>query len=449
MATPPLVSLIATLQAALTPPTQAAAQLPDAADLQFERTLSRKLRKDLDTQATQLIALVQQLLVWSEAGDQANRSNQEIDPELISDGVYSDVVARVETLLEHADAEIEKHITPSRGISKAVGDKGADFVAPARTNLSAAERKQKRDDERNNGKPPLARELLYADLPKPQLLFDERLLIPCVPLPLDPTTSLTEADVANEKIWSPVLRKKLHAKDSKKEWKVIEDVAPPAPRPAPVTPQEISRAERELLYPPPPHRNRSRYAHPYADELSSLVPPPSYYDRPPTPAANSPTSFADVSFKFVDTAELFDEMMAHIRATGLEVGGKKELAVDLEHHDFRSWGGITSLIQVCPSFSFSFLQFLTRSTPQLSTRTKDFVIDVINPTIRSRVEELNEFFADSEWMKVFHGANSDIIWLQRDFGLYIIGLFDTYHATHILSQSSFSVFVEDCETDSW
>lgn len=35
-------------------------------------------------------------------------------------------------------------------------------------------------------------------------------------------------------------------------------------------------------------------------------------------------------------------------------------------------------------------------------------------------------------MQVFHGANSDIIWLQRDFGLYIVGLFDTYHATKLL-----------------
>ena len=365
MATPPLSSLIATLQAALTAPTQAAAQLPDAADLQFERTLSRKLRKDLDNQATQLIGLVQQLLVWTEVGDQAKKSIQGIDAELVSDGVYGDVVARVETLLEHADAEIEKYISPSRGASKAIGDKGADFVAPARVNLSAAERKQKRDDERNNGKPPLARELLYAELPKPQLLFDERLLIPRIPLPLDPTTSLAEADVANEPIWTPVLRKKLHARDSNAEWKLVENVAPPAPRPPPVTPQEISRAERELQYPPPPHRNRSRYAHPYAAELSSLVPPPSYYARPSLPAANSPTSFVDVPFKFVDSAELFDEMMVHIRETGLEKGGKKELAVDLEHHDFRSWGGITSLIQVslpCIPFADShFLTFPTRS----------------------------------------------------------------------------------------
>lgn len=34
--------------------------------------------------------------------------------------------------------------------------------------------------------------------------------------------------------------------------------------------------------------------------------------------------------------------------------------------------------------------------------------------------------------QVLHGANSDIVWLQRDFGLYIVGLFDTYLATKVL-----------------
>lgn len=35
-------------------------------------------------------------------------------------------------------------------------------------------------------------------------------------------------------------------------------------------------------------------------------------------------------------------------------------------------------------------------------------------------------------MKVFHGAYMDIVWLQRDLGLYVVGLFDTYHAARAL-----------------
>ena len=37
---------------------------------------------------------------------------------------------------------------------------------------------------------------------------------------------------------------------------------------------------------------------------------------------------------------------------------------------------------------------------------------------------------------MFHGAFSDMIWLQRDLGLYVVGLFDTYHATNVLGQST-------------
>lgn len=36
--------------------------------------------------------------------------------------------------------------------------------------------------------------------------------------------------------------------------------------------------------------------------------------------------------------------------------------------------------------------------------------------------------------KVLHGAESDIVWLQQDFNLYIVNLFDTYHASRALSE---------------
>ena len=39
---------------------------------------------------------------------------------------------------------------------------------------------------------------------------------------------------------------------------------------------------------------------------------------------------------------------------------------------------------------------------------------------------------------MFHGADSDIPWLQKDFGIYVVNLFDTYHATKVLGESSSS-----------
>lgn len=35
-------------------------------------------------------------------------------------------------------------------------------------------------------------------------------------------------------------------------------------------------------------------------------------------------------------------------------------------------------------------------------------------------------------MKVLHGADKDILWLQRDFGLYVANMFDTGQASRVL-----------------
>lgn len=88
-----------------------------------------------------------------------------------------------------------------------------------------------------------------------------------------------------------------------------------------------------------------------------------------------------------------------------------EIAIDLEHHDYRSYYGIVSLMQI-------------------SNRNKDWLIDTI--ALREDLQILNRIFTDPFITKVFHGAFMDIIWLQRDLGLYIVSLFDTYHASRLL-----------------
>ena len=39
-------------------------------------------------------------------------------------------------------------------------------------------------------------------------------------------------------------------------------------------------------------------------------------------------------------------------------------------------------------------------------------------------------------VKVLHGADSDIVWLQRDFGIYVVNLFDTGQAARVLAYPS-------------
>ena len=48
------------------------------------------------------------------------------------------------------------------------------------------------------------------------------------------------------------------------------------------------------------------------------------------------------------------------------------------------------------------------------------------------MEALNEVFTDPKILKVFHGADYDIIWLQRDLGIYVVNMFDTGLAAKLL-----------------
>ena len=96
----------------------------------------------------------------------------------------------------------------------------------------------------------------------------------------------------------------------------------------------------------------------------------------------------------------------------------REIAIDLEAHSYRSFQGFTCLMQ-------------------LSTRERDFLIDTI--ALRSHLHLLNTVTTDPRIVKVLHGCDSDIVWLQRDFGIYIINIFDTGQASRILAYPSFSL----------
>lgn len=68
---------------------------------------------------------------------------------------------------------------------------------------------------------------------------------------------------------------------------------------------------------------------------------------------------------------------------------------------------------------------------QLSTRSRDYIIDTL--ALRSHVgAALARPFADADILKVLHGADSDVLWLQKDFGLFLVNMMDTGQAASIL-----------------
>ncbi|KAH8727224.1 ribonuclease H-like domain-containing protein [Phaeosphaeriaceae sp. PMI808] len=149
-------------------------------------------------------------------------------------------------------------------------------------------------------------------------------------------------------------------------------------------------------------RAREQYPHPYETEINSYQYPPTVFE---TAEPKLYTPFESTTATLVDTPEALAAMLAELKTA-------KEIAVDLEHHDNRSYIGLVSLMQI-------------------STREKDWIVDTLKPW-RQKLECLNEVFADPNIVKVLHGAFMDIIWLQRDLGVYVVGLFDTHHAARSL-----------------
>lgn len=143
----------------------------------------------------------------------------------------------------------------------------------------------------------------------------------------------------------------------------------------------------------------SHYKQPYKPEILQQA-YPDMSVKEPVPYKDWETTTAT----FVDTHEALEEMLDHLKEAG-------EIAVDLEHHDYRSFYGFVCLMQI-------------------STREQDWIVDTL--ALREELQVLNEVFADPSIIKVFHGAFMDIMWLQRDFGLYVVSLFDTYWASKAL-----------------
>lgn len=95
------------------------------------------------------------------------------------------------------------------------------------------------------------------------------------------------------------------------------------------------------------------------------------------------------------------------------------IAVDIEHHSVRSFQGFICLLQI-------------------STREEDIIIDTLK--LRGAIHRaLAPIFTDDTIVKVLHGADKDVQWLERDFGVYVVNMFDTGQASRLLKLPSASL----------
>ncbi|ODQ77937.1 hypothetical protein BABINDRAFT_14926 [Babjeviella inositovora NRRL Y-12698] len=163
----------------------------------------------------------------------------------------------------------------------------------------------------------------------------------------------------------------------------------------------VSLEEVSVMVTPELEEDPCYFPHPYAAEIDAQ-PYPSSILEVSEPIKSQP--WETTSAIWVDTVEARDAMLVELRKA-------LEIAVDLEHHDYRTYYGLVCLMQI-------------------STSEQDWIVDTL--ALRDDLQVLNEVFADPGVVKVLHGAFMDIIWLQRDLGLYVVSLFDTYHACRLL-----------------
>ena len=116
--------------------------------------------------------------------------------------------------------------------------------------------------------------------------------------------------------------------------------------------------------------NYFRYKHPYESEILQLQYPDTIYQKA-DPILYLPVE--STSAIFVDSEEGVLEMLNELKTA-------TEIAVDLEHHDTRTYVGMVSLMQI-------------------STRSKDWIVDTLKPW-RQNLQVLNEVFADPKIVKV-------------------------------------------------
>ncbi|KAJ1038342.1 hypothetical protein NDA10_004603 [Ustilago hordei] len=396
------------LQSALQPLTRNAAAIPTHGDLAFHRSMDRKLAKKLDSESDRLLESISQLASWIASGPKAPKiplaknaaassskklkSKVDLDLDLAdvttNESFASNLGELVDHLMESADTCLDEYtgkLAP-RNVAAQENSAGGAQTESANGRMQAMTAVQNGKALPKTGNLPSW--VLNAPIPPPQKNFT------------------TKADNSTDTLWQPNLK---YGKPN-----AMVPLGHTNPQRLGADGQTLPRGPRRGMY----CAEGDPLDNPYYHEILHSSPPihalskpdPATKDNPP-PRLNEkdPSLSTDACpFQWVSTKAQIEQLRDH-----LDEDRVKEIAIDLEHHSYRTYQGIVCLMQ-------------------LSTRWGDWIIDTLSDEVRQHAELLNSSFTDPSKVKVLHGANHDVLWLQRDLGLYLVNLFDTYHATNVL-----------------
>ena len=296
-----------------------------AEDFDFHRSLDPPVGTKLDKQNARLLDLSQRLLGNAASGTKTARPRLK-DTDAIDDN-WRTIVDVLDSLLEKADTSLDEY----SGAVKSQSPAREQVYNFSTLHVALAYSPQARPASPRPSRQSAAQK--SNEIAKPQLLFD---ILP------------TNAENAP---FMPFLERKPHA----------------------------SLPLEESLKTTEGRDGLPRITHPYAAELEEYEYPSFVYTRA-EPVPYLP--FESTTATLVDTEEAVDEMLEELKQA-------KEIAIDLEHHDYRSYIGMVSLMQI-------------------STRNRDWIVDTLKPW-RRKLSVLNEVFANPNILKVLHGAHMDII----------------------------------------
>lgn len=399
-----LAQFLARLQRQIGGATRAAAVLPSGSDLAFHTALDSSLARRADEEAHRVMQTADRVLEWvsnaaftpGPRGQSTGLRPQPLaEPRQLSADEFAATMGDVmDHLLERTDVLLDEYAGKSPNQTRGMDERSKKSAATSMRDKNM----------------PLPQHVLRAPIePRPQEAFIE-----------------TKPDNRPNVPWSRAFRfDRPHSRQKPQEWD-----APP-----PLDPEgnPIPQGRRMGTYVEEDDARKN----PYYYEILSFEPPKHAFIMPkldgqeeedaPTTSTDgyevptlsepvplnldNPAGESGVPLTWVSDKAGLEALLAHLLEPRV-----KEIAIDLEHHSLRSFQGLTSLMQ-------------------LSTRWGDYIIDPLQEEVRINAEILNQVLTDPAKVKVLHGADADVLWLQRDLGLYLVGLFDTFHAARVLNFS--------------
>lgn len=423
------------LQQSLVPATRAAAALPSGRDLAFHATLDRSLGRSVDLQAARVLDVADRVLEWasssadSSAGSSVPASSRRsgataahLRPyplrnphQVCADEFSASLGNAVDYLLGQADTLLAEHQQISRPRVP------ASRAAPLPTFLPA-------QHSMRDKRLPLPVHIMRANIhPLPQRAYvetkpDNRLGIPwsrslrfgkphvldkpqgwVAPLPVD-----ADGDALPEGRHMGTYSEEDDPRKNPYYYEILASTPPDHAYIVPRSPEAVTPSRQDTHHTKTNESDSESYAEraePESTAPDHQLPLPHPHLTVPTPLNfNNARGMAGVPFTWIDNKVGVEALLSHLTESRVT-----EIAVDLEHHNLRSYQGLTCLMQI-------------------STRWHDFIVDTLTEDVRVHAEKLNQIFTDPNKVKILHGADADVLWLQRDLGLYLVNMFDTFHA---------------------